>query len=748
MIVSFCQVVHAKIKLEPVNPPIEKWSKKLIVSPVSNRTQKEGYLAMTRGRALIVVGADQGKQKASIQIGLSQYTVTNDGKIYVAEYGTGLFSYNLSQGSERKRIQWKEKDLTDISRAPLYSSSQKQLYVITESGGIYFFKDGEESGTLSSDATSKAARFTSQFTGSPLASLIKKSKHHAGLLVATANGTLHWLKAKKLDNPKTFSVGGAAFFSPVSYENFVYVLVRGRVLTAIDLNGNKKPIWQYSLPGVATANVVVGAVIGGGRLAYVPINSTLYALRVNKRRCELEWKKNFRDTITQSVALYRRGKVLVATTDVQALDAETGKEIWSYNKKISQEKDKYIYEQENKEGHTLNTEERQRAQKKFPQINSEINNPLKIIGDVIYCTLASGRIIAFSEKYSKFLYWVHEPKDSFEASPITASGHVLSGSTRGKIYAMTKDGDGKVKENSIGNESIVGLIPADDTVLVVTRSGRVHKLVINPSKTLGLRKASGWENPISLLDEVRVCPAFDGKTLYIPSVRNGKIYAVDTESRSKSAELLIGAPMKSSPRLCNDMLVLGTDNGDIKGIKVAEDTHLRNTFLKEDWSITVGAPISGGVSKPDSSGYVYVGDVHGVLHAINASNGSKDWEVTIASNVPIRTTPNLDSTGVYVTCDDGTIAHFTYEGKEEWSVKPHGEEAKPLSPILYDTRILLVPFQDGQIYALSKTDGTKRWHYELGKRIKADAIKSGKDIYIATLSGTIFVVSPQLLSEW
>jgi outer membrane protein assembly factor BamB len=734
--VYLCFPVLADKEMKPINPPIEKWKDP---KPLSSNTAEiqttgqSGNLAMTRRGELLIVDANDGSEKARIPIGVSKYTVTDDNKVYVAEYGTGLIAYNLAETGEPQEIRWQGPDLPDIIHPPLYSHAQKRLYVLSESGELYAV------------TVDNAGRYSAQiqdsrvhFSGIPLASLAEERGNPPQLLIADSGGTLHWIR-DDATGVKTFNVNGAASDAPIVFDQRAYLIVLGRTLTAVDLNGDPDPLWQHSLPGVATGNVVVGAV-NRQLYAYVPIGRKLYAFRIDDTDCREVWaSREFPGLITQPAKLYRQ-EVLVGTTDVVAFDAETGAETWSYNRRIQSEEDRRVRELEGEKKGTLTPAERQEVRKEYPQIDAELDAPIRMIGNVIYCSFASGRLFAFSTAYPRFLYWVYEPGASLEAKPVVVGDTVLVGSTTGTIYAVPTSGSGKTEEDSVVNESIVGLTPAGDTFYVVTRRGRVFKRNL---PTLGA--APGW-NPVNLVDDIRVPPVLGQDTLYVAGARKNRIYAVNGETARKSGELSLpdANGLKSAPSFGNQVMVLGTDAGQLKGIYADRNT------LSEAWSINVGNAISGGVAT-DGRGRFYVGDEVGSLHVVDAK-GNPMWRQPVSS-APIRSTPVWDSMKVYVTADDGAVACFSdSNGSKDWIVHPRGgtsrETIKAFSPISYDYQTLLVPFEDGWLYVLEKTNGNTLWRYQFPDRIATDATENNGALYIVTKSGYLFAVQPKKIDGW
>jgi len=565
------------------------------------------------------------------------------------------------------------------------------------------------------------------------------------LLTASANGILTWIPATlEEEKVKSFAIGGHLFFPPIYFAGKAYALVLGNILKSIDLDGGQQQIWEYALPGVATANVAM-KVINEQIYAYIPIDRTLHAFQIGENSCRLVWEKEFQQTIVQPVSFFQE-LLLVSDTEVVALSALDGKEKWTYNQKIDQEKEDYIFRLENRKNRRLTPAELQEVRGLYPRMETvKISAPLQIEESIIYCSVTGGQIFAFSaeEESPVFFYWLYKPEESLELSPyqVDSLNLILVGSTKGTIYAVSTSGELK-KTVKIGNDPIVGFeVGEDNTFYILTQKGRLYKRNLP-----NLSPAAGWQSPVNMLDEVQVPPILHRDGLHVASIGKQKIYSFDVKNRRQiGTGWSIGSPMKSKPRLINNMMVIGTDSGEIQGIQFSSDNSIDKVF-----NIDVKNPVSGGISKPNSNGQLYVGDEKGKLHVLSISpnSGALTLDQSIDSvSSPIRSTPVLDGISVYITHHDGTIVCIRGSVKR-WEQKPADQNSTPLDPIVYDDQTLLVPFENGYIYALSKSDGRILWHYSLSIQIKASPIFFNGDIFIVTQLGNLLALRPELWEKW
>ena len=750
LVFSYCYGVMAEITLTPINPPIEHWQKSLISYSEKRATGNRGkYTSMLVGGDLLIIDADTGQQKDRIRIGLSPYTMADDGRVFFARSEEGIIVYNPSS---KTRQAYPIADLTgqDFTAKIFYVSTLKLLYVATETRGLYVMSQNAD-GTFKSAFSLPA----NQFSGSPLLSSVIEEGTYTGLLSQGADGVLYWIGSQEEDL-KIFSVGGAFFpFPPVISGNFAYILVNGRVLTAVSLKGEHlQPVWQYDdFPGIATANITVDTV---NSHAYIPFGRSVYCMRMLEDKCEEVWRTTqpFRQEIEQPVTLYKGNTVLVTTLDIFALDAQTGNRNWSCNQRITDRGKSAIARWEQTENRIASPAERESILKNFPRIKGRISKPLLMVGRVIYCSLSTEKILAFDPEVSHFFFWIFEPEAALTMTPAVVQGYAVAGTTKGKLHVVSENGT-QHEKRTLGTTAIVACLPSrEGEFYIVTRDGEIHKMMVEQresSQSPVLRSMPNWNH--KLFDDIVVPPLIDLKNdrLYVVSLNKQKIYTIDGKSRGRRSELEIDVPVKSAPQLANGLLVFGTDTGQIKAIKV-------NRQLQEVWSENTGsALVRGGVSTlvkvPDPR--LYVGDNNGTLYAVNVysdSNISIAWKKE--SNNPeesIRTTPVCDFKAVYVTYSSGKIIALTHTNEILWEQDAFLGESKPLNPIFYRltlTNILIVPFEDGRLVALDKNSGSQLWRYQLSSRLQANLICENEYLYLLTEEGQFFSFNPSKLDHW
>ena len=160
------------------------------------------------------------------------------------------------------------------------------------------------------------------------------------------------------------------------------------------------------------------------------------------------------------------------------------------------------------------------------------------------------------------------------------------------------------------------------------------------------------------------------------------------------------------------------------------------------------------VSSPAISddGTIYVGaDGHkGYLYAVNP-NGTMKWR-TLIGNSWTRGSPVIDRQGViYITAlafERGHIAAVYPNGTVKWNYLADG--LVYCSPTLnHDESVVYCGSNDGRLYALYTSNGTRYWRYNTGGGLgTASTVAADGTIYVGSASGYLTAVHPNGTMIW
>lgn len=159
------------------------------------------------------------------------------------------------------------------------------------------------------------------------------------------------------------------------------------------------------------------------------------------------------------------------------------------------------------------------------------------------------------------------------------------------------------------------------------------------------------------------------------------------------------------------------------------------------WSTKVGDGMGKqGISMGPrySSGVIYAAGHEGVLVAVNADTGRKNWE--LKTEQPFSGGPGLDDNQIYMGTIDGRVIAYDRSGGDElWNAQVSSEVLIP--PESADG-VVVVRCIDGRVFGLDAVSGRRIWVYDhsvplLTLRGNADVLLRGGSAYVGYDDGTV-----------
>jgi outer membrane protein assembly factor BamB len=323
------------------------------------------------------------------------------------------------------------------------------------------------------------------------------------------------------------------------------------------------------------------------------------------------------------------------------------------------------------------------------------------------------------------------------ATPVIAAGRIFTMDGDATISAHDERGGGEIwtvdlaPKSGRDKEGYGGGVAFDGGVLYVT-SG--YRFVTALDAATGAVK---WRTAVS-------SPVHGA-----PTVSAGRVFAVDIEDQLLVFDAATGAVVwnfqaleeparvisASSPAVSGEVVIAPFASGEVNAFRTINGTALwsdtlsftnRNNALSEIRDIA-GRPV---VYRGD----VFAGSHSGMFGAISLRDGSRRWDLPIAT----ITTPLPTGDVVYVTDQDGKVICIAREsGQVFWSVDLNADVKKrknrPIwsGPLLANDRLIVVSTK-GEALALNPKNG------QVTKRLK---LGSGAFMSPIAANGTVYVMS-------
>lgn len=164
------------------------------------------------------------------------------------------------------------------------------------------------------------------------------------------------------------------------------------------------------------------------------------------------------------------------------------------------------------------------------------------------------------------------------------------------------------------------------------------------------------------------------------------------------------------------------------------------------WISPAGVFVQSSPAVNATTGRVFVASIDGDLRAINISDGTEAWKVTLPKTgsppaVAVISSPALDGSKLYIGTSAGNVHAINQaSGSIAWTFD--AEASVSSSPALGSGSLLFVGAQNGTVYAVDTTDGTKQWEFATEGPVRGSAaVSSSGRVYIGSDDGSLYSIS-------
>jgi len=273
--------------------------------------------------------------------------------------------------------------------------------------------------------------------------------------------------------------------------------------------------------------------------------------------------------------------------------------------------------------------------------------------------------------------------------PVITNGNVYIGYHIGIVYALDAAKGVKIWEHDLKSNIAAGLVFDGNTVYVGSTNGKVSAL----NAGNGSLK---WDFPSE--NEVRGAPAIADGIVYFGSLDHN-LYALDATDGTKLWAVETEGEIASTPLVVNGVIYVGSfdskfyaidsGNGAIKWVFDQAGNWFWSRALYDD-------------------DIVYACSIDNRVYALNAGNGTLRWAEPFDAGSPLKSSPVIAAGVLVVASEEGKVFGLDLKtGRETWS--SIDLEAKILSDLCTDGRIIYINDQNGRIYALDGETSRLVW---------------------------------------
>lgn len=245
-----------------------------------------------------------------------------------------------------------------------------------------------------------------------------------------------------------------------------------------------------------------------------------------------------------------------------------------------------------------------------------------------------------------------------------------------------------------------------------------------------------WSKNLGLLEPVRSSPALADDLVVVGDLEGHlRAFSLDGTEQWRSPPLYPDdggdpAAVHTDPTVVSGAVICGGADGRVHALDLADGERI--------WSRRVG---DGSISPAVGDGRVFAGAApgdgadDGGVHALSLSDGSDVW--SMGTDVDFSGNPPALARGrVFVASRSGTLYALDAEdGVPQWSRDLNGE-VRHCSPAVHDGTVYLGD-TFGRLDAIDAADGTVRWTDRYTDGIVASPVVTDHSVYASDVAGAV-----------
>ncbi len=229
---------------------------------------------------------------------------------------------------------------------------------------------------------------------------------------------------------------------------------------------------------------------------------------------------------------------------------------------------------------------------------------------------------------------------------------------------------------------------------------------------------------------------------YISQNTNGIIYAFDRDEPRDEPRWVyprqgtLGGHIVGGLVVAEGRVYFGSSDGMVYALDAAEGY--------KEWVFETSDKIW---STPAIDGdTLFIGSFDNKLYAIDTTTGRQKWEQPFETEGAIVSTPVVhDNTVYFGSFDRHLYAVNITNGKQIWKFPANDEgESEPANwfwakPVIYND-VVYAACLDGKVYALDAKSGDKLVEFDLGSPVSSSPVLVGNSIIVATEGGVVYAL--------
>jgi outer membrane protein assembly factor BamB len=318
------------------------------------------------------------------------------------------------------------------------------------------------------------------------------------------------------------------------------------------------------------------------------------------------------------------------------------------------------------------------------------------------------------------LLWSFKAADGFKSSPVVCKNTIVLGSIDGSIYGISTEGKLNWKINTENSIEAPALI-VGDMAFIGNLSGDLYAIEIISGKILWTYKTEnqimGSPNYYSNgINKVIVVGSYD-YCLHGVDMKTGKgLWKYEADNF-----------INGTPSVYKDMAIFGGCDGLLHFVNATNGTVKKR--------ITVATYVAGSVAVDENK--AFVGDYDGKFSCIDIGTMEIKWSYQNETvKQPFIASPSVSQNRVFIGNRDKYVYCLEKStGVLKWKVNTGG--SLDASPVLAGSKLVVANMR-GDLIILNAGDGNKIWSYELGSPVNGNPAVVNNTIIACTADGRVY----------
>lgn len=256
-----------------------------------------------------------------------------------------------------------------------------------------------------------------------------------------------------------------------------------------------------------------------------------------------------------------------------------------------------------------------------------------------------------------------------------------------------------------------------DAVLVATRHGEVHGIILETGKKIGTQGFG---------DAIEGSPAVEQGYLFVPVAAGDKVLRAYDLAQSREAwAFRNGAPLVAGVLTLGGRVFVADVDGQVMALDARTGEEVWRYRLRERPEAVLATPVAVANDR------IVLAGADGDVVCLNATDGVPVWRVALG--VPVEVTPTAGEGRVYLATTRGRLlALEAASGTIRWTFALPDTTVRLAAPALAG-QDLVFGASDGFLRMLDARTGSLRWTYPAGDAITAPPLITRSTVYVGTM---------------